>query len=477
MRAIETADLAVLSTAAAYGLGSAQVGALTTAQIVVINTADVAALSTAGISGLNTAQVVALTTAQVGAFNTADVGLLSTANIVALTTAQMGALGAMQIAAMTTAQLLAMETVDVASLTSSAIGALTTAQAPKLTTAFMRALTTKQMQSLTTADLVVMTSTQIIALSTCALTPLQTQALGTLPTGYTPIVLDLNGDGIQTIAADSGVRFDLLGTGEPEKIGWVAPSDGLLVMDINADGVINDGKELFGSGTLLADGSKAADGYQALAELDTNHDGVITSSDATFAQLGVWVDSNSDGLSQSGEVHSLRSLGITSISLQAVVSAEVNQGNTIGLSSSYQTSDGVNHLAGDVWFAVAQSDTNPVVNSTAKTASLVEAIGEFSSEQYAKVSTVETANAALTVDLNAEEFSPKAFDLSRANVLAAELSRFDPNGNALDAYVGVGNVNVPQTATAVVNFAAPVIDDGNIKPREWLPLTPPQLKR
>jgi hypothetical protein len=413
----------------------------------------------------------------VGVLNTADVGLLSTANIaalnsaqvIALTTAQMGALGAVQIAAMTTAQLLAMETVDVVSLTSSAIGAITTAQASKLTTAFMRALTSKQMQSLTTADLVVMTSTQIIALSTCALTPLQTQALGTLPIGYTPIVLDLNGDGIQTIAADSGVRFDLLGTGEPEKIGWVAPSDGLLVMDVNADGVINDGKELFGSGTRLSNGQKAADGYQALAELDSNLDGAITSSDAAFAKLGVWVDANSDGISQSDEVHSLSSLGITSISLQTVASSEVNQGNTIGLSSSYQTSDGVNHMAGDVWFAVESSDTNSNLNSTVKSASLVQAIGEFNSEQYAKVNNLET--------INAEELLPKVIDLNRANVLAAELNRFDQNGNALDSFVGLSNVNGAHAATVVGNFAAPAIDDGNIKLREWLPLTSTQLKR
>jgi hypothetical protein len=31
-----------------------------------------------------------------------------------------------------------------------------------------------------------------------------------------------------------------------EKTGWASSDDGLLVVDRNADGVINDGKELFG---------------------------------------------------------------------------------------------------------------------------------------------------------------------------------------------------------------------------------------
>ena len=67
-----------------------------------------------------------------------------------------------------------------------------------------------------------------------------------------------DGDGVQTLGLEAGVQFDVRTSGLPMQTGWVSAQDGLLVMDRNADGSINDGSELFGSATTLADGSKAA---------------------------------------------------------------------------------------------------------------------------------------------------------------------------------------------------------------------------
>ena len=44
-----------------------------------------------------------------------------------------------------------------------------------------------------------------------------------------------------------------------------------------------------------AAGQRAGDGFRALAELDSNGDGVINASDAAFGELKLWVDANSDG--------------------------------------------------------------------------------------------------------------------------------------------------------------------------------------
>lgn len=130
--------------------------------------------------------------------------------------------------------------------------------------------------------------------------------------------------------------------------------DGLLVMDRNHDGSIN-GEHVVGEGTNLANGQKAANGYAALAELDANGDGVFNSSDANFADLMVWVDGDSDGVSQGAELHSLSSLGITQLDLKAQTSTEVDNGNLIGLTSgAYTTSDGVTHEMADVWFATSK---------------------------------------------------------------------------------------------------------------------------
>lgn len=109
-------------------------------------------------------------------------------------------------------------------------------------------------------------------------------------TPVSPIILDLDGDGVETVGLNPLSYFDHAGDGFAEQTGWAGADDGLLVWDRNGDGRINDGKELFGSETILASGTKATNGYAALAELDTNADGRIDASDTAFANLKVWED-------------------------------------------------------------------------------------------------------------------------------------------------------------------------------------------
>jgi hypothetical protein len=128
-----------------------------------------------------------------------------------------------------------------------------------------------------------------------------------------PVILDLDGDGVETIASGDGAYFDHDGNGFAEQTGWAASDDGILVMDRNNDGIINDGRELFGSETILSNGQRASNGFEALSELDDNHDGKIDASDAAFANLKVWQDIDGDGYSTSDELKSLSELGIESI--------------------------------------------------------------------------------------------------------------------------------------------------------------------
>jgi len=238
---------------------------------------------------------------------------------------------------------------------------------------------------LTNAQLTVLTSNQVTALSTSQIMSLTSAQFALISNkggvSYTasPIVLDLDGNGIQTLSVNAGVNFDLLANGQPVQTGWVGAGDGLLVLDRNQDGSINDGSELFGTSTNMADGSKAVDGYQALAQLDTNQDGVISSADAQFAKLGVWVDGNADGQTGGGEVKSLAELNIAQLSLNAQVTTDTNNGNLVGLTSSYQTTDGVNHTAADVWFVVKPAQPSQPIQPTQPTSTnrLAQAIGQF----------------------------------------------------------------------------------------------------
>ena len=179
---------------------------------------------------------------------------------------------------------------------------------------------------------------------------LSSAATSTVATA-TPLLLDLSGNGIHTVAANHGVLFDVANNGQLSNTGWASSTTGILVRDINNDGVINNGSELFGSGTLLANGSHAANGFDALAQFDANHDGVINAQDAIFSQLKVWVDANGDGVSQASELRSMQDLSIASFNLSATANNTGENGNVNGLVSSYTTTDGAVHQLVDVTFA------------------------------------------------------------------------------------------------------------------------------
>jgi hypothetical protein len=120
-----------------------------------------------------------------------------------------------------------------------------------------------------------------------------------------PIVLDLNGDGIAATSVAGGVYFDHDADQFAERSGWVNTSDGLLVLDRNGNGVVDSGRELFGSETLLSTGSKAPNGFAASAELDSNGDALIDARDSAFSTLRVWRDLDQDGQSDAGELQTL----------------------------------------------------------------------------------------------------------------------------------------------------------------------------
>lgn len=158
-----------------------------------------------------------------------------------------------------------------------------------------------------------------------------------------PVVLDLDGDGVELTSAAEGVDFDLDADGQTEKMATVKGGDGFLVLDRNGNGKIDSGKELFG------DQHGAANGFEELARFDSNQDGRIDRDDAVFNQLRVLVSQAAAQSVTKMKMLSLDQLGIRSINLAARdVSQAAMGGNRLAQISHFTRHDGSQGQAADV---------------------------------------------------------------------------------------------------------------------------------
>lgn len=175
-------------------------------------------------------------------------------------------------------------------------------------------------------------------------------AFNTTLTYNSPLVLDLDGDGIETINVDqSFVYFDLNRDGFGERTGWAGLDDGVLALDLNNNGAIDNGGELFGNFTSLPSGQNAQHGFQSLAQYDTNGDGKITAADPIFNQLKVITGTTLLGDS----FKSLTDLNIAALNLGYTTPNTTDaNGNINAYNGSYTLANGTSRQMADIFFQV-----------------------------------------------------------------------------------------------------------------------------
>jgi hypothetical protein len=155
------------------------------------------------------------------------------------------------------------------------------------------------------------------------------------PTQTSPVIIDTTGKGFHFTDPRKGnyVSFDLKGDGTLMKLSWPEHGSGnaWLVLDRDGDGMIKDGKELFGNYTPHSsppnfpnypnpNGFVALDWYDLPAQ-GGDENAILDKRDAIWPKLRLWIDEHCyktpdlPCISQPYELHTLESEGVYSISL------------------------------------------------------------------------------------------------------------------------------------------------------------------
>lgn len=198
---------------------------------------------------------------------------------------------------------------------------------------------------------------------------------------FRPVVLDLNGNGIEVIDKPiSTANFDVDNSGFLKQTAWINTEDAFLTLDRNFNGVIDSGKEMFSNSTV----SLERRGLGGMAWIDANYDGKITSDDPVWNELRVWQDANGNAQQEILESFTLGELGITE--LNYAMGTFTRNGNTLQLSGQNLEADTEGVMINVVPEGIIVTNTN------GETSLIVDGVYDLSQSDLPSTITVDNVN-------------------------------------------------------------------------------------
>lgn len=116
-----------------------------------------------------------------------------------------------------------------------------------------------------------------------------------------PLVVNFTGTAAQL--SNQRFRFDLMGDGDMKEIPVLGSGSGFLALDLNMNGRVDSGQELFGP--------TSGSGFADLARYDEDRNGWIDENDGVFSRLRVWTPDAAGN----GELASLKERNVGAILL------------------------------------------------------------------------------------------------------------------------------------------------------------------
>lgn len=237
---------------------------------------------------------------------------------------------------------------------------------------------------------------------------------------WEPLVLDMDGDGVEVVGAGAGVTYDIDGDGVADATGWVSPDDAMLVYDLGHDGLINDVNELMFANYA----PDAGNDLEALRmAFDTNGDGRFDAQDDAWNEFALWQDSNLNGVTDEGELTYMQDSVVEGISLSGQSVDLEQEGNKIVELAEYTTVTGGTAELGVVYFETAEGTESVAYDEGV--------IGDLALLENEAVSVIDdSASAGVSLGDNVDSLQQQAEVL--ASMLAADSNVVDLAGMAAD---------------------------------------------